>query len=395
MPQLDFLTVMHEPSQMSTMEHLLELFKQKYGCEVQGNFVSWGSLWRETTNVGIYKRGSDFAETGSTWLDGLVAMHCLRPFTPQEIARLGGPEAFLPSSWSTVTIGESDQIWGIPVRTDVRVLWYWEDMLESAGLDPQQAFASFDEFPRTFEALQAILPNPWTTITTASDANSLQALASWVWQAGGDFVSKNGRKVLFTEPAARLGMRAYFDLHRYMDRTTPAINGNDVGRLFAERKICAMIGGPWLPVDLAARNVPTGRVKATLIPGPSFVGGTVMVIYAHTRHEKQALDFLEFINTPDIQLQYGKIVGLLPTLHKSWQQPPLSTDPLYQALYKTLSRGRSYPSVPLWGVVEQKLLGAVGDVWNSLFRQENPDLDAILDENFVPLAHRLELSLNS
>jgi hypothetical protein len=49
----------------------------------------------------------------------------------------------------------------------------------------------------------------------------------------------------------------------------------------------------------------------------------------------------------------------------------------------------------LWGVIEQKLLIAVGNIWNTLLTQAQPDIEAILEENFSPLARRLELSLNS
>jgi hypothetical protein len=40
-------------------------------------------------NVGIYRRGADIAELGTTWLESLMAMNVLRPFTANEINRLG------------------------------------------------------------------------------------------------------------------------------------------------------------------------------------------------------------------------------------------------------------------------------------------------------------------
>ena len=395
MAKIDFLSVIHDQGTLPTLNQLLEQFKQQYGHSIQGTFVSWDMLWRETTNVGIYKKGADIAETGSTWLEGLVAMHCLRPFTRQEIARLGGKEAFLASSWATGIIGETEQVWGIPVRADVRVLWYWEDMLEKAKLDPQTAFSNFGRFPETFEALKAVIPTPWGIITPATDANSLQAMASWLWDANGEFVSPDGKTVLFTQPAARQGMHNFFNLYRYMPKTQLKMSGNNTAQLFAERKICATIAGPWMMVDLKARNIPTEHMKSIAIPGPAFVGGTVMVAYEHTRSAEVVIDFLSFITGPESQNIYAPIVGLLPTQHQAWRMPPLSTDPHYQTIFRALSKGRAYPSVPLWGVIEQKLLNAVSNTWDTLLSQENPDIDAVIDENFAPLARRLELSLNS
>jgi len=34
--------------------------------------------------------------------------------------------------------------------------------------------------------------------------------------------------------------------------------------------------------------------------------------------------------------------------------------------------------------MEQKLLGAVGNAWNTLLSQAQPDVEAIIEENFVP-----------
>jgi multiple sugar transport system substrate-binding protein len=324
----------------------------------------------------------------------LVAMNCLRPFQQKEIERLGGKEAFLPSSWTSVTVGDDEQVWGIPVRSDVRVLWYWKDMLEKAGLDPESAFSSFENFPATFEALKPVCPFPWAAITPVADFRALQVLASWIWKAGGDFLSKDGKSVLFYQKAAREGMHNYFDLHRFIDKEQALSTNAGLEELFLDRRICAAISGPNM-LGAPPERREDDRVGVTLIPGPSFVGGTVMVIYDHCREAAPALDFLEFIAQPDIQLQYARVMYQLPPRHSTWKLPEVKSDPFLQTLYQALSQGRSYPAAPLWGIVEQKLLSAVAATWDTILRQEKPDVEAAIEAHIGSLAERLELTLNS
>jgi hypothetical protein len=64
--------------------------------------------------VALYGEGPDVSEIGTTWCASLVAMNALRPFTPGEIASLGRPSAFLPSSWQTGILPGDDQICAVP-----------------------------------------------------------------------------------------------------------------------------------------------------------------------------------------------------------------------------------------------------------------------------------------
>jgi len=45
--------------------------------------------------MGLYRHGADVSDFGSTWIGDFFAMDALRPFTPGEIAALGGGNAFV------------------------------------------------------------------------------------------------------------------------------------------------------------------------------------------------------------------------------------------------------------------------------------------------------------
>lgn len=393
MAALDFLTVTDRPENLPIIHRLLDEFQRKTGHSIWENAANWDTLWEENANAAAYGKGADLAEIGTTWLESLVTMKALRPFQTREIEAMGGATSFLPGSWSTVKVGEDKRVWGIPVRSDARILWYWKDMLEEAKLDPATAFSSFEQFPETFEILRNVTPTPWAIPTHVTDTNTLHTLSTWVWQAGGDFISPDGKNPLFTQPESIRGMRAFFGLSRYMPNNNGPIDGTEAKKLFSQRKICATINGPWLLTHLTNRSISLDRVGVTMIPGPSLVGGTLIVIYKHCRNPALALEFINFLLEDENARPYANLMGLLPTRHAIWANEPLASNPIDQAFYQALSHGRSYPAVPRWGMIEQKLLGAISSAWESLLIDNPPTVDAVIDKYFTPLARRLAVTL--
>jgi hypothetical protein len=86
MSEIEFLTVANDQGSVQQIEDLLARFQQTSHISLHNNFVSWDAIWRELVNVGIYRRGADIAELGTTWLESLMAMNVLRPFTANKIS---------------------------------------------------------------------------------------------------------------------------------------------------------------------------------------------------------------------------------------------------------------------------------------------------------------------
>jgi hypothetical protein len=82
-----------------------------------------GLIWKELVNIGIYKRGADVSEVGTTWISSLISMNTLRAFTRAEIAQIGGERVFLPTSWQTTSLVGDSRVLAIPFLSDVRVIF--------------------------------------------------------------------------------------------------------------------------------------------------------------------------------------------------------------------------------------------------------------------------------
>jgi multiple sugar transport system substrate-binding protein len=398
--KLEFLTILHEEPNRPRVEALFDRFQKEQKIGIDASYVDWDALWRKLVNISIYKKGADVAEVGTSWLESLVAMNSLRPFSPREVGYFGGKNAFLTSAWETSSIRGDSQVWAIPVRSDVRMIWYWKDMLEEAKVDPATAFETLGNVQQTLDALKSVMPTPWCVATASSELNSIQTLASWIWATDQDFVTANGKQVPLDTPAAVAGLKAYFDLHAYMPKGDAQLDGNKVLDKFVHREIAATVAGPWMLLSsLKNANVPPDQaalVAAALPPGPSFVGGTVLVNWNHGLQNQEVMEFIKFMTSAETQKEYGPVVGLLPATQAAWSLPPYSDDPHYQVLYKALSQGRILPAVPLWGMIEDKLIGAINAVWTDLLTgDEQLETEQVIAQHFEPVINRLNLSLSS
>ncbi len=55
--------------------------------------------------------------------------------------------------------------------------------------------------------------------------------------------------------------------------------------------------------------------------------------------------------------------------------------------------GCSFPAMRLWGLIEERLTPALGNIWQSILSAGQPDLDEIIQAELDPLARRLNQTL--
>jgi multiple sugar transport system substrate-binding protein len=333
---------------------------------------------------------------GTSWLDSLVEMDSLHPLTSAELNKLGGTEIFLPAAWQSLKSAQSGAILAAPFRADVRTIYFWKDMVEAAGLDPSQVFRSVEGMPADLQALQRVCPQPWCVPTHPVGRNTMFYVASWIWAAGGDFISPDGKMTTFAAPTALEAMRSYFELARFLPKEPALIDDNLPVQLFLERKTAAILTGPWTINSLRSQNWPASKLAQVSIappPGPAFVGGVGLAIWKHTRQVELALALVRHLTSTAVQVDYCMRTGMLPVRKDAWQLEPFASDPLLQALFQAILGGRALPQVSLWGTIEERLSTALGQIWSELRADPQTDLPALLNRRLAPMARRLDITL--
>jgi multiple sugar transport system substrate-binding protein len=389
------LSVMSYGSTVSDLQSVLQAFEAQHRARVKIHPLDWERGWADIIKLALYGHGPVISEVGSTWVASLASMQVLRPFAAREMAEMGGAESFLPVLWQAGLLDRT--VWAIPWLAETRVIFYWRKLLRAAGIDEQTAFQSQAHLEHTLERLRANgVAVPWA-VPTQTTLNTLHQITSWLWGAGGHFWDGTRKKVAFHQPAARAGLGDYYRLGRFLPPDAARFSDVYVSTLFLEDRAAMTLNGPWvLPHADPASNL-WADVGLALPPGVPVVSGSHLVVWKHIspRQEKLAVNLVRFLTGPQAQLAASRNAGLLPVNVNVLAGAPFNDHPLYQILSQGLKTGRTFPAMRLWGLIEEKLSAALGQLWARVLAEPNADLDALIQTELEPLAQRLNTTLDS
>ena len=377
---------------------LLDQFESKHNCHVRVRMISWETGRAELINIALHGKGPDISEIGTSWCSSFSSMEALRPFSPSELLSLGGSSAFFPSAWRSGQLFSEDRMIGIPWLASMRVLYYRRDLLEKAGIDEKTAFQSCSKLTETLNRLKASgIPVPLVLPTRNATIPLLHSLASWVWEVGGDFVSKDGKHVLFNQPETLAGIRAFLGLSQFL---SPAARGLDLAQaemLFWRGEAAIALSLQTPPIlatitKIADPNIVANLGVASMPGGFPFVGGSNLVVWRHIApaHENLAIKLVHFLTGQQVQSTYNTKINYFPTRLDVMQSPPFSTDAFHQILMDGLKSGRSFPAITRWSIVEDRLIQVLSQLWEDVLSQPNRNVDEIIADRLIPVANRLD-----
>lgn len=379
----------------SGIRPLLERFEAETRIRVRLRLLSWDTAWSTIVRAALYSDGPDVSEIGTTWIGDLAGMNALRPFNAAEVASLGKASAFEPALWKTATQQGDTHVWAVPWMSGARLVFYRSDLLEKAGVDPVSVFTSSECLEDAVQRLaEAGVKYPWTAPTGVTHTTLLNT-ASWVWAAGGDFLTPDGRQTAFMEQASIDGLRAYYRLGRYLAPEVLHLNGLEPDTWFLNHPETGMtISGQWLFCEARQRNGGLqSSLRAALPPGASFVGGSNLVIWKYCRNPEAAVRLIRFLTSTPALVEYCPKVGLLPARTETLGVSPFAADPLWQKSVEGLRTGRIFPTVRLWGLVEDRLTAGLSAIWADVLANPFEDPEKAVRKNLAPIAKRLDALL--
>ena len=397
MVEIEFTVMEGNTGDAKNLLPLLEAFEKQYYIHVNLTAILWAKGWTEIAKFGIYGNGPDVSSIGTTWIGSLAAMQTLRPFTPQQVRALGGAESFFESSWQTGFLPNDPTVWAIPWLSDVMVLYYWKDALEKAGIQNfEAAFSTDAALVETLEKLQKSGCAYPLAITTSKNNGTviLQEAAHWVWSAGGNFITPDGRQVIFNQPAALQGFKNYFSLWRFISPESQTVTYP--GPSFMERKALVHFAGPWLGTIGRPLYPEWGEnLGIAQVPGITFSGGSSFVIWQYSSHYHEAFELVRFLSSQPTCIPASPHSHEPPTRRDAIHMPSVEYDPFHRIYLQALQTDRSFPTMRLWGSVEEKLIREISGIWAELFTNPDQDLDTCLHRHLDPLAERLNIVLGN
>ncbi len=389
---------------------------QHPGIEFELQDYDWNDAWPQLVRAATDKNGPFISEVGAPWVFDFAAMNSLRPFSWKEVEAVGGKQAFFAAPWANIVMSPTSStegaakgaesppvVYALPARVDVRVIYYWKDMLEKAGVDPATAFDTPAQVEETLEKIRASGTEPYNQTPwlyhTHVTRSWVYNMASWIWACQGDFVDENGLPV-FDQPEAIDGITAYFRLHRFL---APLSSGETVEKVFSERRAAAMVTPVHYHIHLLHGEDPYGTsdllplLGCAQLPGPAFVGGTSFVIWQHasSKATQIALDLLaQFLSAPDMT-EYCYETHMLPSRIEGFLHPYLAADPFLTVLKTSIETGRTHHLTRLWMVIADRLSGTCRTISNELLQNLDQDERCLVEKHIHVLANRMRMSFSA
>ena len=394
MPELHFSVA--APEQLPDSELFFNtLFSETASApekEITTESVPWGSLWQYIQTKTISRTGLDVSEVGSSWIGSLADASALRPFTEDEVVGLGGRGQFSPSAWERAGLVNDNRIYSIPWLTDTRVIYYWNDMLRSAGLDGATAFKNSEQLSWSLAKLHETRGPSWGVPTFACN-NTVHHIASWLWDREVDFVSADASRTAFSASEAISAISAYFELFKFMPGSFDSFGA--LSKAFMSRQLAVVMDGPWLLSGLMKDKTVSDKLsglRIALPPGAPFLGGSNLVVWKYIDDEKvtSAMALIRELLTPRTQSTVCNKTGLLPVRMEMLLNPPFTTDINYSTLIEAEQRGRHLPRIAMWGPIENSLVQAFGRVWQVLMTGKCRSVEEVLKRALDPLAKRFD-----
>ena len=386
-------SVIGEPT--SDLLKLLDEFRQIRNVQVKVEQMSWEEAWAKLLSYALSGKGPDVSHVGSTWVSSLVGMNAARKFSKHEVDAMGGAGMFVAPAWQSAVM--DDSVYSIPWSSFTFLIYYRRDHLKAAGISEEHAFDTADDFQRTVKVLKEKKnASPLILPSGKPFLDRIHVAASWMWGAGGDYFSADGRQILLNRPETRAGLKSFFDLYRLMSPGDYQLDYDQTLERFAKGSASVIIADCGYPPVLQDQNPGlVGKVGVHPLPGVPFVSGDNLIIWQEARHapdrERIALDLVSFLVSATAQKRFSQSLQQFPVRHDSFDALNSPVEHLIPMLKETFENGRSYKPIRLWSRYEQQLGFAFDDITNDIITKQNLPIESILEVHLSRLQQRFSL----
>jgi multiple sugar transport system substrate-binding protein len=321
-------------------------------------------------------------------------MDALEPVPIRLAEKMGGEKDYVLQSWKSCFLFGQPKMWAVPWVSGSRVIYYRQDLLAKANINPETAFADPKSMLDAIMSLhEAGVFRPWIT-SNINSLNTLHLISTWIWAAGGDFISADGQRLLFAEPEVINVMADFFRMGRYMGPAREYTYDNAID-LFWQGQAAITMDGTWTydAQKATAELEVLDNLGVALAPGPAFVGGSNLVVLANATDRGYAWDLLRFLSEPDSVLTMFNLTGLAPAKLSLLNSREVLQRAFGPTLNQAMETGRSLPNHRFSGIIEDNLRYAFGLVWAELLKFPNKNPRELLAKYLVPLKERLEVTM--
>ena len=304
------------------------------------------------------------------------------------------PAGFYQANWDGGV--SENKVYAIWIWTDVRGIWYWKDLLEKSGVNPN-SLRTWDGYVASAKKLNEVLrPEGIEGVHLVGAEHSPDMWYPYLWMLGGDILTpKSGHpsKGAYWFPAfnSTEGVKALDFIKNQTEIAGVLPQKNHTwGAEFVDRKFAVMIEGSWIPGEFDVKGlrlpeqevgfIPMFPVPNQTIQTTTMMGGWELAIPQTSKNKDLAWEFLALMIEPKILAPMLEENGYLPTQLAIGEEPYLNdldeTIPYYKEMVSMVQFGRQRPSVAEYPQVAENIRQAIEDVYYGLKDPEQALVEA-------------------
>ncbi len=270
-----------------------------------------------------------------------------------------------------------DRYYGIWSWTDVRVLWYWKDLLAEAGVNPED-LQTWDGYIASAKKLNETLrPKGIEGAHLVGAGHSPDMWFPYLWMLGGDILTQKDGKWFpaYNRPE---GIKALEFLQTQVEAGVKPQTDHFWGQEFADKKFAVMLEGSWLLGKFPTEEWPTLQEKIGMLPmfpvpekgadTATMMGGWMLALPSTSAHKDLAWELLAILQDPDVLTEMLAQYAYLPTQKTITEQEPYATTmgdaiPFFDEFAEALPQGRNRPNIAQYPELAEHIRIAIEEVY--------------------------------
>jgi multiple sugar transport system substrate-binding protein len=274
------------------------------------------------------------------------------------------------------------KLYGIWAWTDIRSMWYWKDLLNKAGVNPDSLKTWNGYIAGAKQLNNALRGQGIQGMHLVGASHSPDMWYPYLWMLGGEIAKqKDGHptKGTYWFPAynSTAGIKALGFLKRQVDAgIRPQIN-HFWGQEFADKKFATMLEGSWLlgafPHEKwTSLNQEIGMLPMFPVPNKgdksaTMIGGWILGIPETSQNKDLTWELLTTIVDPQVLTPMLQKEGYLPT-QKPIGEGPYAANlnasiPFYKEMISMIPIGHSRPNIPEYPRISDNIKQAIDEVY--------------------------------
>jgi ABC-type glycerol-3-phosphate transport system substrate-binding protein len=337
--------------------------KENPGITIDATNLSWSNYQQKILTGIAGNDGPDVFSFYSVDTAPWAARGILQPLDGKVDAA-----AFLPSALAN---GQWDgKIYSLPIGMRMRPLYYRVDHLKAAGLGKP---------PATWEDLRSYAQK----LVKKDSAGNIERVGFWVptnhpyktnqvwltflWNAGGEVFSADGKTAIFNSPAGVEATQFMADMLRVDKVDVPGaikIDNTD----YAQGRVAMLVSN--IVTRGLEKNFPQlkSEVGVGFVPGRKAqyveLSGDMIGVAKGSKHQAEALKLINFIAArPEIALKYYEVDQTLPALKAVAESDYARNDPWIPTYLKMADKARPLPAHPRWTEIASIITKALDSVY--------------------------------